>query len=230
MAAAGYPEGRGPDGRPLTLYLDHAAGGEAAFASIFDWLRARFRLLGIEMRERGTELSRYREKVETGNLQLFRQGWMADYPDPENFLFLFYGPNAKLASKGQNLCNYSNPEYDALFERMEGMMDGPERKAVIDAMVDILRRDAPMVWGMHPTSYLLSHAWYANSIPPGMTGNWGKFVRIDAQERVERQTEWNRPVVWPVIALAGLALAALAPLTLRSVVASRRRRAGKGAV
>jgi len=197
MAEAGWPGGRGPDGRPLVLYLDHAFGGDPQFVSIFEWMRQRLRLLGIELGERGTDLSRYRDKLERGAVQLFRFGWFADYPDPENFLFLFYGPNAKIRSSGANYANYQNAEYDRLFEQMEGMVDGPDRRAVISNMVEILRRDAPMCWGMHPVFYLLSHRWHHNAKPREMTHNSLKYHRVDVPERLRFQTEHNRPVRWP---------------------------------
>ena len=211
MAEAGWPDGRGPDGRPLVLHFDHAAGGDPAFVSVFEWMRRRFRLLGVELRERGTELSRYRDKIERGAAQTFRQGWFADYPDPENFLFLFYGPNAKVRSGGANVCNYQNGEYDRLFERMEGMRDGPERKELIDRMVAMLRRDAPLCWGFHPKFHLLSHGWVQNAKPRGMSHNTLKYIRVDGPARARYQREWNRPVVAPVVVLvAAMALAASA--------------------
>ncbi|MCX7819785.1 MAG: ABC transporter substrate-binding protein [Kiritimatiellae bacterium] len=215
MAQAGWPDGRGPDGRPLVLHLDHALAGEPSFVAVFEWMRGRLRQLGVELRERGTDLSRYRDKLERGHFQLFRQGWFADYPDPENFLFLFYGPNAKLRSGGANICNYENPEYDRLFERMEGMRDGPERAAMVSNMVEILRRDAPMCWGFHPTFYVLSHSWHRNGKPREMTHNTLKYQRVDAAERARRRREWNRPVVAPVLALEAAALAIAAMLIRR---------------
>ena len=36
--------------------------------------------------------------------------WTADYPDPENFLFLLYGPNGKVKYGGENAANYANPQ------------------------------------------------------------------------------------------------------------------------
>ena len=64
---------------------------------------------------RGTDYNRFRGKMQEGNAQIFQWGWNADYPDPENFLFLLYGPNAKVVSGGENTANYANPEFDRLF-------------------------------------------------------------------------------------------------------------------
>ena len=42
-------------------------------------------------------------------------GWVADYPDPENFLFLLWGPMGRSASGGPNTANFANAAYDELF-------------------------------------------------------------------------------------------------------------------
>jgi ABC-type transport system substrate-binding protein len=219
LAEAGYPDGRRADGRPLLLYLDHSMGGEPSFASRFDWMRKRLGLIGIILQERGTELKRYREKMDQGAAMLFMQGWYADYPDPENFLFLFYGPNARCTSLGENSANYKNAEYDRLFERMEGMPNGPERQAVIDRMVSILREDAPACWGFHPLTYSLQQPWYRNSKPNLMSKNIMKYKRVDTAARVRLQREWNRPRIWPVLAVEAVFLVSLWP----AIVAFRRR-------
>ncbi len=52
-----------------------------------------------------------------GTAQIFQWGWNADYPDPENFLFLLYGPNGKVGQNGENAANYDNPEFDRLSTR-----------------------------------------------------------------------------------------------------------------
>ena len=130
---------------------------------------------------------------------MFRWGWNADYPDPENFLFLLFGPNAKVVSQGENAVNYQNDEYDALFVRMRSMADSPERQVIVDQMVEILRRDAPWVWGYHPTGYTLFHQWYGNAKPNLMARNTLKYKVIDRDLRERSRLAWNDPVIWPVI-------------------------------
>jgi len=75
-------------------------------------------------------------------VQLYFLGWNADYPDPENFLFLLAGAQSKVRVGGENASNYHNPEFDRLFEQMKNMYNSPERQALIDRMVAIARRDA----------------------------------------------------------------------------------------
>jgi oligopeptide transport system substrate-binding protein len=221
LAEAGYPDGRTADGAPLTLYYDHAGGGDTFFRSYFEWVRGRLDRIGIRLRERATDLSRYRQKRDQGNWQVSSGGWLADYPDPENFLFLFYGPNGTVAHGGPNMVNYANPDYDALFRRMESMPNNAERQALIDRMVHIVRRDAPAVWQYHPVSYILRHAWYTNIKPHQMSYNTVKYHRIEPVLRATRQRAWNRPVWWPVAVLLLIPLLGAVP-ALRSALGRSR--------
>ncbi|MCS6787057.1 MAG: ABC transporter substrate-binding protein [Thiobacillaceae bacterium] len=223
LAEAGYPGGReAGSGRPLTLFFDTMASGPEA-KSRLDWYRKQFAKLGIELVIRATDYNRFQDKMRKGNAQIFEWGWNADYPDAENFFFLLYGPNRKAGEGGENAANYANPEFDRLFRQMKDMPDGPARQAVIDAMVDILRHDAPWVFAYHPLSYGLRHAWVGNVKPNLMAHNTLKYRKVDAAARVAYQQQWNRPVLWPAALLAGLAVLGVAP----AVLAYRRRlRAG----
>lgn len=199
LTAAGYPNGRNAaTGEPLTLYFEAIASGPGS-KSILNWYRKQFEKLGIQLVIRTTDYNRFQEKVRTGTAQIFGWGWNADYPDPENFLFLLYGPNAKIASQGENASNYRNPEFDDLFVRMRAMPNGPERARIIDQMVEIARRDAPWIWGFHPKAYSLYHSWYGNAKPNLMARNTLKYKTIDPQMRLEARRRWNEPIVWPVV-------------------------------
>lgn len=193
MQEAGYADGRTANGQPLTLYLDHAAGLDPQFRSRLQWMQRRLDLIGIRLKERGTDLSRFRAKRHSGEWQISSSGWLADYPDPENFLFLFYGPNGKVDHGGPNSCNYASEEFDALFRKLETMTNGPERMELINQAMHVIQRDAPAVWQFFPVSFSLVHDWYHNVKPHQMSYNTMKFRRIDAARRVERQTKWNRP-------------------------------------
>ena len=146
-----------------------------------------------------------------GNAQLFRWGWNADYPDPENFFFLLFGDNAKVGKGGENAANYRNPEFDRLFQAMRNQADGPERLALIRQMQDILRHDAPWVFGIHPKSFSLHHDWHRNHKPNLMANNGLKYLRIDAPLRAARRLEWNQPGYWPLALALALLLAVIAP-------------------
>ena len=92
LAEAGYPNGRNAKtGEPLVLYFDTMASGPDA-KSRLDWMKKQLDKLNVQLVVRGTDYNRFQDKIRKGNAQLFEWGWNADYPDPENFLFLLYGP------------------------------------------------------------------------------------------------------------------------------------------
>jgi len=219
LAEAGFPNGRDArTGQPLVLYLDTVTRGPGDKAA-FDWYRRQFEKLSIQLEIRSTDWNRFQEKIRKGATQLFRLGWNADYPDPENFLFLLYGPQSRAKSQGENASNYRNPEYDALFERMKNMPNSAERQKIIDRMVEIARRDAPWIWGTHPKEYSLRHSWLANDKPNNMARNNIKYLKVDTEKRAALRAAWNKPILWPI----ALILLALAASAVPAVVSYRRR-------
>ena len=219
LAEAGYPDGRDlKTGQPLTLYFDTAASGPEA-KSRMDWFRKQFAKLNIQLVVRATDYNRFQDKMLKGSEQIFEWGWNADYPDPENFLFLLYGPNKKVGSGGENAANYQNPEFDRLFEQMKDMDNGPERQVVIDQMIKLAREDAPWIYAFHPKSFGLRHAWVKNAKPNLMAHNLLKYRRIDPTAREAYQAKWNRPVWWPVAITVLLLIALIWP----AVAAYRKR-------
>ena len=199
LAQAGYPNARdASSGEPLSLYFEAIASGPGS-KSILNWYRKQFEKLDIQLVIRTTDYNRFQEKIRKGTAQIFGWGWNADYPDPENFLFLLYGPNAKVVSQGENASNYQNEEFDALFVQMRAMSNGPQRQAVIDQMVEIARNDAPWLWGYHPKAYSLYPEWYGNAKPNLMARNTLKYKTIDSALRAQMRNQWNQPIVWPVV-------------------------------
>ncbi len=219
MKQAGYTNGVDPEtGQSLVLYFDTAS------ASIderprMNWFRKQFAKLGIKLIIRATDYNRFQQKMRNGSGQMFLWGWNADYPDPENFFFLLYGPNSKVKHGGENAVNYQNPEFDQLFEKMRNMDDGPERFKILQRMQQIIRKDAPWVFGVNPKSFSLFHGWYHNIKPNLMANNRLKYTRLDIQQREIKRKQWNKPVFWPLGVLAGI----LALLIFPAVRAYRRR-------
>jgi len=91
-------------------------------------------------------------------LPLISKGWGLDYPDAENTLQLFYGPNA---SPGSNDGNYRNPEYDSLFEQSSTMLPSPERTELYRRMNRMVIDDCVAITGLSRTRIYL---WHKNVI------------------------------------------------------------------
>ena len=222
MAQAGYEDGiDSATGKPLILNFDTPAAGPDAKAQL-NWMRKQYQKLGIQLVIRATDYNRFQEKMRNGTSQIFQWGWNADYPDPENFFFLLYGPNGKVKHHGENAANYSNPEFDRLFEQMKNIRNGPERLEIIKSMTKILQHDAPWLWGFHPKAFSLFHDWYKNVKPNLMANNLLKYKRVDGELRNKKRAQWNQPNYWPIVILFLLLCISFIP----AIIAFRKRERG----
>lgn len=233
LAEAGYPGGRDArNGKPLVLNYDFQRAITPEFKSENDWMIKQFAKLGIQLEIRATDFNQYQDKTLSGKHQIFWGGWLADYPDAENFLFLLYGPIARSKHHGDNYANYMNPDYDRLYRQLQSLHDGPAKQAVIDQMVEMVQQDSPWCFGYFPWGGLAFQQWVYNGKPSILIRDMAKYYRIDPALRAAKQAEWNRPVWWPLalIGVAGLALAAWARSAFRRrEQATARRVAAAGA-
>jgi ABC-type transport system substrate-binding protein len=198
LKKAGYENGIDPKtGKPLTLALDTTGGGPGDKAR-FDWYRKQFAKLNIQLDIRSTDWNRFQEKIRKGNAQIFFLGWNADYPDPENFLFLLYGPNSRAKTAGENASNYSNPQYDVLFERMKTMPNNEARAQIISEMIKLVQDDTPWLFSFVPQQFGLIHEWYGNVKPNDLARNSIKYKTINTAKREASRLEWNKPEWWPI--------------------------------
>ena len=207
LAEAGYPDGRDArTGKPLVLNYDYQRVPTPEYRAEIDWMVKQFAKLNVQLEVRATDYNQFQEKMLKGKQQIFWWGWYADYPDAENFLFLFYGPNAKAKFEGENTANYANAEYDRRYRQLALLDDGPAKQKLIDEMVDLLRADAPWAFGYFPYSAGAYQQWVGNAKYGLFTTDRALYYKVDAPLRVRRQAEWNPPRYWPLGLMLGGAL------------------------
>ena len=208
LAEAGYPEGRdAKTGQQLELTFDVNADSSELRKQVA-WEQEQFAAIGVKVRIVENTFSALMRKEVQGDFQIASgSGWGADYPDPENFLFLFYSKN--FPPNGRNDCRYNNPEYDKLFEEMAVMDDTPERFAICRKMQDMLAEDCPIIFNFHKGDFVLYPPWAPPTHSNMMYEGGLKFVTLDPVLRAKKRHEWNAPVLWPLwIIGAAIALAA----------------------
>lgn len=224
MKQAGYPHGQDmKTGQRLKITYDTASRGGPDDKAQYDWMRKQFDKIGIELEIRPTLYTRFLDKIANGQFQFVRWGWNADYHDPENFLFLFYGPN-RADLGGVNATSYERASYDRLFEQMKRMPHGAERDAVVAQMLAMLQEDIPCLWGYYPKRLILAHGWTKNNIPHGMASNVIHYVDIDTEARARARHTWNQPVWLPLWVLVSCLLLLLVAWGCRLYAARRVRR------
>ncbi len=211
LAEAGFADGIDPEtGRPLKLTFDTpdtSARGRLRYQYFVDaWNE-----LGLDVEIAATNYNQFREKVRTGSYQIFLWGWVADYPDPENFLFLLWGPMGQTASGGPNTANFQNDRYDELFLEMRARGNDARRLELIHEMREIIETERPWIEFYHRESYALYQPWVRNVKPLGMSFSVLKYRDIDAAQRAELRAAWNEPLLWPAYALAVAAIVLVIP-------------------
>jgi oligopeptide transport system substrate-binding protein len=106
-------------------------------------------------------------------LPFVSMGWGLDYPDAENTLQLFYGPNA---SPGSNAANYRNPKYDRLYEQSSVMLPSTERTEIYQRMNRMLIDDCVAITGLSRMQVFLWHKNVVANPDRGIVG--GFFVKF----------------------------------------------------
>jgi oligopeptide transport system substrate-binding protein len=213
LAEAGYANGIDPaTGRPLKLGFDTGNTGAEALLQ-YEFLIGAWREIGLDVEIRATTYNQFQQKVRQGAYQIFTWGWIADFPDPENFLFLLTCENARSKNNGPNTAGFCDPEFDSLYNTMKNMPSDARRAEVIARMLAILERERPWIELFHRESYGLRHAWLLNTKSMGISVPTEKYQDVDAPLRARMQAEWNAPVRWPLY----LALIALIAVTVPAV-------------
>ena len=144
LANAGYPGGKGfPD---LTLYLNEGGKTNMVIANaIYNNLKD---VLGIEINIEPLPQSILIERFATGNTDFARTAWIADIPDPADFLKLFYGKNVPSDPNARSLPNfsrYTNDTFDKFFEAGMAAVDQEVKNNYFNKCDSILVEDAAVI-------------------------------------------------------------------------------------
>lgn len=165
--------------------LKMATGGTGTLnRQIGQFLQRQLKEIEIDLEVDYMDWPMFLEKVKTKSVQMFSLGWIADYPDAESFLQLFYSKNV---SPGSNNFNYKNEEFDKIYEQASVMADSPQRTELYRRAEQIVLEDCPAVFMNHPVDYVLHHDWVGNYKPHGFQYGLAKYIRIDMQKRAKYQ-------------------------------------------
>ena len=162
---------------PLVLDL---GGTDEITRRVGEFTQQQWKAIGLDIKVEPQDWPTLLDKMRKKQCQIYSSGWVADYPDAENFLQLFYSPNIK---RGTNNSNYSNGEFDKLYEKVVLMQPSPERTALYVRMINMISEDCPMVFQSEPVSFLLYHKWVHNVKPHPVGYGFAKYRRIDVEAR-----------------------------------------------
>lgn len=142
MRQAGYPNGKG---FPTLDFYVNAIEGSGLHRSCEAITRQLKQNLGVNLNIVLCSLDERREAVASGKAKIWRAGWIADYPDPANFLAQFYGNNMQDQSTLVNDFHYKNDAFDALYEKALVEMDETERMNLFVKCDQMVVETAPVI-------------------------------------------------------------------------------------
>lgn len=144
MRKAGYPNGEGfPE---ITLQINSGGGRNEQVAEAIQKMLQQ--TLNISLNIKKLPFAQHLENLETGKAKFWRAGWIADYPDPENFLNLFYGEHVpeKLSQKSYiNSVRYISAEFDSVFQKALKTVDQEQRNLLYMQADQIVMDDAAVI-------------------------------------------------------------------------------------
>ncbi len=115
----------------------------ANYADIGEYLQREWQKVGIPVRVEVTPPAMLRQAMATGKTNFFRGSWIADYPDAENYLSLFYSQN--WAPNGPNYTHFSNQMFDELYQQASKTVNNDERFVLYQKMDSIIIAQAPII-------------------------------------------------------------------------------------
>lgn len=174
LAEAGYPNGEGLP--PIRFYTSISTIN----TEMAEMAKRQLARVNIRFEPVFLDFSTLIEAINKKQAGMFGFAWGSDYPDAENNLALFYGPNE---APGSNHFNYKRAEYDEMYERILTMQPGPERTAIYEQMRDMVIEDAVFVGSQARQRYYLINPWLLNAKPTERYHSWYKFLDVDDSQR-----------------------------------------------
>ena len=184
LASAGFPGGAGFPS--LLMNVNSNGFGYVAVAEALQGMLKKE--LGITLGLSVLPDDQHYDRTDMGTNIFWRQGWVADYPDAENFLALFYGKNVPADSTQPSFVNsvrYANPDFDRLFSAARITSNEAERLRLLAEAEGIMMDDA--------VATPLYHERGVRLVQP-----WVRDFPINAMEIRDLASVWFEPGVKPV--------------------------------
>lgn len=154
LDSAGFPGGKGLP--PILLQT----GTNERTASVAEAVIEQLKAIGVTVTTKQVEFAQLREMYKSGKVPFWRASWIADYPDGENFMALFYSPF--IEHQGPNATHYRNPAVDSLYRQaLDPHLTTEQRAAIYSKSERIILDDAPWIILSYSILQRLSQPWIA---------------------------------------------------------------------
>jgi oligopeptide transport system substrate-binding protein len=172
LAKAGFPDGKNLP----TLTFD--VQGDSQDRQRGEFFKSQMAQVGINVDIRTNTRPQLFDRRKKGQVQIEMDGWIADYPDAENYLQLLFGPNK---SPGPNNSSFNDNEFNKLYESVAGMSPSIERQKLIDQMTEIFLEKSPWIPNWVATLYHLHQDRLKNYVYSDFSYNNYKYYRLETE-------------------------------------------------
>ncbi|QJD94965.1 ABC transporter substrate-binding protein [Mucilaginibacter robiniae] len=152
LAEAGFPGGKNMPEIVLNTIV--------SYRDLIEYIQGQLQQIGIRTRVEVLQGASLREMIAKNGVTFFRGNWIADYPDGENFLSVFYSKNK--VPFGPNYTGFYNAQFDALFEKSYHVNDNQQRYKLYQQMDNLIMQQSPVV--------VLFYDQLVNLYPNNITG------------------------------------------------------------
>lgn len=135
LAEAGFPDGKNLPEISLATTV--------GYRSLIEYVQGQLDRIGIKTSVEITQGASLRELVSKNGINFFYGQWIADYPDGENYLSVFYSKNK--IPFGPNYTGFNNKKFDALFEQTYQVKNDSARYALYQQMDNLVMEQSPVV-------------------------------------------------------------------------------------
>ena len=169
-----------PDGTPLKLVM--ATEPSQIYRQFNEQWRRCMTAVGIRMDFEIAEWPAHLKAALAGSLQMWMLGSTADVPDGQSALQRWYGPQ----SGKQNLSRFQLPAFDAAYERLLALPDGPQRDALFLACKRWAAAHMPTKVLVHRVANELLHPWVIGYRRTPFWQDWWQWVDVDMAQRAAK--------------------------------------------
>ena len=175
MRDAGYPDGIDPKtGRRLVLTMTIGRASQES-REAGELMAAFYERIGVKLELQFMTWDAFLKAVNEGRTQLYRMGWVGDYPDAQNFLQLFHSHNVR---PGPNRSSYENAEFDRAYDAALDAPDTATRNRHWARCQEIVREDCPWVFTHFNKSFSLIRPRVGNYVPSAFPYGTERHYRI----------------------------------------------------
>lgn len=135
LADAGFPGGKG-----LPTLILHTNPG---YQDMAEFIQSEVKKVGIPLKVDVGPPSTLRQQIATGKVDFFRASWIADYPDIENYMLLFFSEN--IPPSGPNYSRFQSVEADNLYRKLAKSTNQIERDSLYAAMEQLIHAEMPVI-------------------------------------------------------------------------------------